>query len=201
MVESILGNLHCLLHADDTLVTSTNRDLFQTICNILVHTIHHKKLVLNYKKSAYMIINAKEEDIRCDLKLEDGWLYYKKRQKHLGVIITDSRKTKYDIAEFLEDKNKEVNIKLANFMRKNSLAPINVKFKVLKSCVNSALTLAVKHGVTNIEILQRKALKILLNIKYNTHNEIMYVESGFKPLEAMIYKCDFFSEIFKLLPK
>ena len=73
VLEPILGNLHCLLHADDTLVTSTNRDLFRTKCNILIRTIPHKKMAINYKKSTYRIINAKEESIRCDLKLEDGW--------------------------------------------------------------------------------------------------------------------------------
>ena len=190
--EPILGNLHCLLHADDTLVISTNRDLFTTKCNIFVQTIHQKKMALNYKKSAYMVINPKKEDIRCDLKLEDGWLNYKKTQKYLGVIITDSGNIKYDISEFLMDKNKEVNIKLANFMRKNSLAPVNIKLKVLRSCVNSALTYSCEtwssSPLNNVEILQRKALKISLNIKYNTSNEITYVESGFKPLKAIIYK-------------
>ena len=119
----------------------------------------------------------------------DGWLNYK-RQQYLGLIVTNSGNTKYDIAEFLKDKNKEVNIKLANFMRKNSLAPINVKLKVLKSCENSVLTYSCEIWsslpLTNIEILHRKALKISLNIKYNIPNEITYVESGFKPLKAMI---------------
>ena len=40
--EFLIGNLHALLHADDTLVFSLNRDMFIEKCNILIDS--------NYKK-------------------------------------------------------------------------------------------------------------------------------------------------------
>ena len=52
---------------------------------------------LNYKKSGYMIISDKCDDIKFDLKLEDGWLNYKRSQKYLGIIITDSGNIKNDV--------------------------------------------------------------------------------------------------------
>ena len=190
--ERVLDNLHCLLHADDTLVLSTNRDAFIKKCNILIETIQNKRMSLNYKKSAYMIINQSSDDKRCDLKLEKGWLQYSKCHKYLGVIISHSGSLKDDINEFVKDKNKDVSVKLTNFIRKNTYAPICVKLNVVKACVNSSLTYGCETWSSscfnNIEVLQRTALKIALNIKKNTSNEILYIESGFKPLKASIYK-------------
>ena len=69
--EPIIETLHCLLHADDTLVLSTSREAFIKKCNILVETIHEKKMSLNYKKSGYMIINPMcDSDIKCDIKIK-----------------------------------------------------------------------------------------------------------------------------------
>ena len=108
------------------------------------------------------------------------------------MLITDSGNIKDDVSAFLNHKNKDVCIKLANLMRKNAQAPITVKFRVLEACVNSSLTYSCEtwgsSPLNNVEVLQRKALKITLNIKYNISNEIAYTESGFKPLKAMIYK-------------
>ena len=148
---------------------------------------------LNYKKSGYLIINPmSEEDMKCYLKLKNGWLKYKSCQKYLGVLISDSGILKDDIDAFLKDKNKDVIIKLANFMRKNEHAPIVAKLNVVNACVNSSLTYGCEawssSSLNSIEVLQRKALKLALNIKNSTANEITYIESGFKPLKGIIYK-------------
>ena len=42
------------------------------------------------KKSGYMIINAKDVDIKSDIKLEDQWLPYKSGKKYLGATFTDT---------------------------------------------------------------------------------------------------------------
>ena len=65
--EPLLQDLHSLLHADDTLVLSTRRDLFVHKCN--VDGLTEKKMLLSFKKSGYIIVNPKQDDIRCDLKL------------------------------------------------------------------------------------------------------------------------------------
>ena len=190
--EPILGKLHFLLHADDTLLLSIDRELFKVKCNILIETIKAKKMSLNYTKSRYLIINPKTDDTRSELKLNDEWLDYSNCHKYLGVYITDSGNITDDIGEALNKKNKEINIKLANFVRKNGQAPIMVKLKVVQACVNSSLTYACEtwgsSALNKVEVLQRKALKLAMNIKQNTANEIVYIESGFKPLKGMIYK-------------
>ena len=76
--------------ADDTLILSTNRTLFKIKCAVLIEEFTHKKMSINFKKSGFMIINAKEKDTKCDLKLDSGWLTYRKEQKYLGAIFTDT---------------------------------------------------------------------------------------------------------------
>ena len=137
-----------------------------------------------------MIINGKDDDIKSHLKIETGWLEYKKSQKYLGAIFNDSGNIKDDVAVFLEKKHKDVNVKLANFLNKNEFAPIMMKLKVENACVNSSLTYGCEAWgncpLTKIEVLQRKALKMALDIRTNTPNEILYCETGFMPLKAII---------------
>ena len=194
MIEPILRDLHCLLHADDTLVISTNRVQFLYKCNILIDSIHEKKMKLNInvKKSGFMIINRDKDDIKCDIKTKGGWLEYKNSQKYLGAIFTDTGIIMNDIKEFLERKNKDVNVKLASFLTNNEMAPITIKLKVVDACINSALTYGCEtwgsSPLNMVEIMQRKALRMVLDVRKNTANDIIYTESGFTKLKAVIYK-------------
>ena len=50
IAENVIGTLHILLHADDTVVISTRRDLFISKCNILLDAFKKKKMSINVKK-------------------------------------------------------------------------------------------------------------------------------------------------------
>ena len=192
LIEPVLNDLHCLLHADDTLIISTNREQFIHKCNLLVGILREKKMSLNLKKSGFMIINGLKDDLKCAIKLNSGWLKYKKEQKYLGAIFSDTGDVKHDVALFLEKKKKEVNVKLASFLNKNKYAPICVKLKTVDACINSALTYSCEAWgstpLNSVEVLQRKALKMILDVNRNTPNEILYTETGHKTLKPMIYK-------------
>ena len=49
--EPMLDTLHCLLHADDTAILSTNRDLFINKCNHMLDYFKENSLSLNLSKS------------------------------------------------------------------------------------------------------------------------------------------------------
>ena len=190
--EPLLDDLHCLLHADDTLLLSTNRDLFIQKCDVLIELFHGKKMSLNYKKSGYMIINGNRDDLKCDLKIKTGFLKYRRSQTYLGAIFSDSGVLRDDVSLFLTEKNKQVFVKLANFNLRNELAPISIKLKIVKACVNASLTYSCETWgrcpLNRLEILQRKAIKMVLNVYNNTPNEIVHVESGIMPLKPQVYK-------------
>ena len=87
-----------------------------------------------------MIINGSNVDVKCKLKIESGFLTYRKSQKYLGAIFSESGVIKDDVSSFLAEKNKHVFVKLANFIHRNKHAPIMVKVKVVKTCIDSSLT-------------------------------------------------------------
>ena len=190
--EPVLKNVHCLLHADDTLILSTNRNLFETTCHLIIEAFYAKKMSINTKKSGYMIINGKDEDVKSDIKLSAQWIPYKSEKKYLGAIFTDTGIVREDVNLFVKEKSKDVMVKLSNFIYNNKYAPVTVKLKVVKACVNASITYSCESwgscALNTIESLQRKALKIALGVRNNIPNEIIYGESGFVSLRPAIYK-------------
>ena len=190
--EFLIGNLHILLHADDTMVFSLDHESFVNKCNALLDILRDKKLTLNFKKSSYMIIHANNDTLKCDLKLATGWLPYKSSTVYLGSIITDSGVLHLDVKKHAINKGKNVSIKLANFVYNNLYAPATVKNKILNSCVNAAVLYSSEtwssSSLADVETLHRKAIKTAFGIKKNTPNDIVYMESGHLPLKSTIYK-------------
>ena len=180
------------LHADDTLVLSTNRILFKYKCCELINAFYAKKMSINMKKSGYMIINAKEGDIKSDIKLEDQWLPYKSKKKYLGATFTDTGIVREDVNLIVKEKSKDVIVKLSNFIYNNKYAPVSIKLKVVKACVNASVTYSCESwgscALNSVESLQREAIKIALGVRNNVPNEIIYGESGFVPLRPAIHK-------------
>ena len=60
--EPLIETMHVLLHADDTLIISTNRLLFTKKCNCMLQYFDENRLKLNLGKSGYLIINSKTND-------------------------------------------------------------------------------------------------------------------------------------------
>ena len=195
IAENVLGALHILLHADDTVVISTTRELFISKCNILLAEFNEKKMSINVKKSGFMVINSTNHEDRLDIKLESCWLYYVKEYVYLGVIFSDSGVTHTDLAIHAREKNKAVIIKLANFIRNNSFAPITVKSMVLNACTRAAIIYGHEawgsSPLNKIESLFRKAIRIAFSLHSNTPNEIIYLETGIHELKAEIYRSQF----------
>ena len=46
--KNVIGDLHILLHGDDTIILSTNRELFITKCNILTAALTEKIRLSGY---------------------------------------------------------------------------------------------------------------------------------------------------------
>ena len=117
---------------------------------------------------------------------------YKGEQKYLGAIFTDNGSVKFDMDIFVKNKTKEVNVKLARYLTKNEIAPLPIKLKIVNACINSALLYSCESWggspLQSIEVLQRKALKMILDISKTTPNEILYIETGFSNLKPAIQK-------------
>ena len=190
--EPFLDTLHCLLHADDTAIISSNRSDFVIKCNYMLQFFDENELKLNFSKCEYLIINGKENDVKEPLKLRNGFLIYKSVVKYLGMKISDTGNMKVDMDLNIDSKRSSLTIKFGNFCRKNFLAPLEVKLNVLNSCVSSSITYTCEvWGISNVpklESLYRQGLKTALSIRNNVNNEIVYIETGEWPLQIKLSK-------------
>ena len=189
--EAILEDLHCLLHADDTVIISTERTLFVQKCDHMLDYFRENSLSLNLSKSGYLIING-NNDIKSNIMLKNGILEYKSVVTYLGVIISDKGNIEHDALLYLEEKRSNVTIRYGNFCRKNFLAPLDVKLHVLNSCMSTALIYGSetwgKCRMNKFEVIYRQGLKTALSIRSTVNNEIVYIESGEYPLFIRIAK-------------
>ena len=190
-LEPLIDDLHALIHADDTIIISTNRHQFINKCNHMTDFFTLNKLSLNLNKSSYMIINPGSSDFKTTLKLKNGFLPYKEKQVYLGAIISDKGDIRHDIRMYITDKKCNVTVKFANFIRKNINAPFMAKLKVLDMCCTSSLIYGCEtwsDNVTVVEPIYRHGLKLILGVKDCTNNEIVYIESNRHPLACTIKK-------------
>ena len=185
----ILQNIHCLIHADDTLVLSTNRENFVKKCNEVAIFMRINKLKLNVGKSAFLVINSQDPYDKVDFNIDGGIIRNKDKIFYLGVIISDCGSLKSDIKSYVDTKRSNVSIKFQNFCIVNQNAPLSCKLDVLNICVKSSLIYACEtwgNNVYDAELIYRHGLKTALDIRNNVNNEIVYVETGMFPLECDI---------------
>ena len=149
-------------------------------------------LSLNFPKSSYLIINGKDDDTKCDLELDFGMLEYKSVYEYLGAIISDTGCISKDIEQYVNGKRANVTIKYNNFLRKNFLAPLAIKLKVLDVCVSSSLTYSCEAwgtaSINSVEIIYRQGLKRALSVRQTTNTKIVYTEADRLPLSIRISK-------------
>ena len=189
--EALLGDIHSLVHADDTIIVSTDRASFIKKCDQVVMFFTENRLRLNLGKSAYLIINPKEFDTKSTIVLSAGVLKYKSEIEYLGVYVTDSGSLKKDIQRFVDKKRANVSIKYTNFCKANRNAPLHVKLDVLETCVAAALTYGCEtwgNYCKEADLCHRSGLKTALNVRQCLNNEIVYIETGKWPLHCRIKK-------------
>ena len=116
--EQLIKDFHALVHADDTIIVSTDRDKFIIKCNYMLDYFTENSLKLNFDKSSYFIVNPKRTDRKVSLQLKQGFLKYKSNQDYLGVIVTDGGVIKHDVSKFIRDKRSNILIKFTNFCNK-----------------------------------------------------------------------------------
>ena len=102
--EQLIGDLHSLLHANDTALLSTSREAFVIKCREMVNCFKEKKLNLIVSKSRYMIINGKANDHKVKIDIGRGYLSYTSKYKYLGYYISDSGKLSVDFELNVKDK-------------------------------------------------------------------------------------------------
>ena len=113
-------------------------------------------------------------------KLNSGRLTYTGDFLYLSIVFSDKGNTFHDINLHASIKSKS-DVKLTTFIRNNKFEPIDVKGKVLQSCLQASLLYGCEAWSSSslqiIEILYRKSIKIVFGMNIRTPNEIVYIES------------------------
>ena len=139
-----------------------------------------------------MIINCKTDDSKTDIHFDGGILEYKAKVVYMGTIIRDAGIIQHDVNNYLCEKSLNVTIKFNNICRKNPLAPIGTKLKVLDTCTTASLLYCCETWAnctyTKLGSLYRKGLKFALSVRCTTNNETIYLESSRIPLTIQIKK-------------
>ena len=110
---------------------------------------------------------------------------------YLGSIITDNGNVSDDLQAEIRKKEKKLN-KFFAFITQNQNAPLEVKEKVLESCIVSAVLNNCESwgnaNLKNLELKYKKALKHLLGIRKTTCNEFPYVELAKPTITSQVHK-------------
>ena len=132
-----LDVLHILIHADDATILARDR---ATAIDKLKSMLDYCKLnhiICQFSKCEFMVVNGKNGDDE-PLPFGSEWLRNVGHILLLGSHLTSIASVKEELALHMSKRYKSV-IKFYNFLRSNSIAPLKVKLKVLRSWVLSSL--------------------------------------------------------------
>ena len=187
--NSIYDLVHILMHADDATITASSRDLAIKKLECLSAYCKENEIIPQYDKCEFLVINGTDDD-KTMLPFGEKLLSHEEYICILGSHLTCSGDLKAELELHMAKRYKSV-IKFYNFLRSNQHAPLPVKLKVLNSCVASSLLYNCETFGNRIpdglETTYMNMLKCALGVRLNTPNLLVYVESGFLPLKALIY--------------
>ena len=189
--EPLIEITHVLLHADDTLILSTDRSLFIKKCNSMLKYFEENKLKLNLGKSGYLIIHGKNIDIKSPIYLDNGLLNYKSEIVSLRLIFSDPGKIGNDIKLNIQSKRSNITVNISISVRRTIWHPLTSN-TVLHSCVMTSHFYGSETWGENLsndlETMYRMGLKTALSVRVTTCNEIVHIESCTYPAACMIKK-------------
>ena len=186
--KHVLDVLHILIHADDATIIARDRNGAIAKLKSMLDYCHLNKIIPQYTKCEFVVVNGNDDD-RSPLPFGENLLNNVAHTILLGSHLTGIVSLKEELQLHMNLRYKSV-VKFYNFIRSNRIAPLQVKLKILKSCVVSSLLNnceAFGDSVPkDLESAYTKLLKSCFSVRLNVSNDILYVESSFLPIKAII---------------
>ena len=188
-VEPLINLYHLLMHADDILMLATSRVKAIQKIQCLIEYCKNNFIKLQLAKCAFMCVNSNEEEDGEPIIVDNVTLKCSPNEVYLGSMITCSNKLIHDVEADI--KNRQVNVvKFYAFLRSNRNAPLDIKLKVLESCLvastlHNAETWA-DSKIERLEVVYRRMLKSVLGVRMSTCSEFLYVELGVHSIRTYI---------------
>ena len=185
--------LHILIHADDVTIIASTREIAINKLRSMLYYCGINHIIPQFSKCEFLVVNGTVFD-RTPLPFGNNTLENVSHITLLGSHLSSIASLKEEMKLHMKKRYKSV-IKFYNFIRSNRVAPLQVKIKVLKSCVISSLLHNCEtfsdYITKDLESVYTKLLKCCFNVRSNIPNNILYVESGFLPIRTIIYSRQF----------
>ena len=136
-MTSLLETIHLLIHADDTTILASSRELAEAKIKSLLHYCAINHISLQLSKCEFIVINGTMDD-KLDIALPNGMVKHVSYVTLLGSQLAESGNIVDDLNLHMKNRYAAVT-KFFNFIRSNKLAPTAVKLKVLEACVTTTM--------------------------------------------------------------
>lgn len=203
LYEIMIEGIHILIHADDTIILATSRQSALNKVQALSDYCIENDIDLQPSKCHFMCINySNEEEIR-PLVINNQSICHSTSEIYLGSAISSSTNINDHITADNKMRAKNI-IKFYAFLRNNKYVPINIKLKVLESCLLSSLLYNAETwgnaNLSKLEIKYREMLRAILGVRTTTCNEFVYTELDAISITARVMKkqYDFWTKIINL---
>lgn len=180
---------HCVvkLFADDTSIYICGKNISQMVqqlnedLNSIFNWLQHNKMKINISKTVYMEISNKTKSSSQDKEIIIGGQIIKKvkEAKYLGIVIDDKLKFSKNVDYIIKKMAKKVSF-LGRIKRQLS---INMRLKLYKTLIaphvdycSTILFLCNKTHIQKLQKVQNRALRIILDAKWDTSIKRMLVK-------------------------
>ena len=185
--DGFLGDCHIMLLMDDTVLLATSRIAMQRKLELLYNCATDIDMKMHPEKSKFIVINAKDT---VPFQVGDIEVMHTDSYTYLGSPISADSISK-QVENQLKTKQNQI-IKYNSFVKKNYNAPYQVKLKVLQAAVSSSLLYSCETWLsTNLkraDTVVASCLKTLLDVRVQTNNDIIYIETDTPPTSTVIRK-------------
>ena len=190
----------CVQYADDSQLLMSNENLDQLILEantelkIILDYMESNKLLISKTKTNYMIIPPKPRETIPEtiVMLGSECITQVSECKFLGVIFDDRLKFTTQINNVKKRLRSAIGALLSVKKTFNFRAKMAIYNGLFDSYLNYAFLIwgdkLSKTKLSEFQILQKKALRIIFNARFNSHTNEMFALSGITPIENMYQK-------------
>ena len=177
------------MHADDILLLATSRSLAIEKLRCLMTYSKNNYIKLQLSKCALICVNSNDLLDHEPIKVNNVILKSSSSEVYLGSVITNSHKLTDDVEADIKKRQISI-VKFYAFLRRNKNAPVEIKLKVLESCIVSSLLHNAETwadtNIDNLEIIHRRMLRSILGVNMRTCTELLYLELNVCSLKTIV---------------
>ena len=183
--DSFLQGNHVFQLADDSSIATNLFDELKTGFGQVIDASDKKFMVTNTDKTYYLHLS--DDPVKADMELSNGATIFpalNDEHLYLGMwFIASSEIIQQILCNF---RHRAFNIsKFCEWLAINEMTPVNIKICVLDACMFAAYLYGCECWSSSIDevkdkilAIERKMLKMILQVKPSTPNELLYVELG-----------------------